>query len=278
MPIEISLDTLKINGEGGDEDPYLFVVAIFADGTTVIPELDFSTQTIRFTNSSVRLLSPTKTHENVAGANVDVGVSFDIPAATGKFQTTIRPIGVQLLNLVALTEAELRQLRQNTLVGLLVIGMEEDALPSTEAINETRADIVDTLQNEIDSLVQDVSVSMGNPTQLPNLVNSVMEIAGDLQERLIKRAMDRGLDEFAENLMFLGFPTIIMAPGAVNADDFIGGRVAIFSYEDILNAGPQGLAIDMQLNQAWEGLPRFMHGDTTESIWYHVKGHIHLRQ
>ena len=278
MPIEISLDTLKIKGEGGDEDPYLIVVAMFADGTTIIPELDFTTKTIRFTNSSVRLRSPTKTHGNVAGDNVDVVVLFDIPPATENIKTTIRPIGAQFLNQIELSEAQLRELRQNTLVGLLVIGMEEDALPSTEVINETRSDILNTLQNELDNLVQGVSVDILNPTQLPNLVRSAIKIARDLQERLLDRAMDRGLDEFAEKLIFLGFPTIIVVPGAINADDYIGSRIAVFSYEDILNAGPQGLAIDMQLNQRWERLPRYLQGDTTESIWYHVKGRVRLRQ
>lgn len=274
MPIEISLETVTIKGEGGDEDPYLFVVVMFADGTTIIPELDASSQIVRFTGSTVRLQSPTETHGNLEAENVDVGVPLDIPTDTGTFKTTIRPVGVQFFNQLTLSDDELTQLRENTFVGVFVIGMEEDAVPSTEAMNETRNDLVNTLQNELDELIRDVSVSTSDPTNFPDLATSAAEIAGDIRDRLMQRAKDRGKDEFVENLQFLGFPAIIAVPGALNADDYIGSRYALFSYEDILNSDSSGLEIDLQLNQRWEGLPRYLHGDTTEPIWYHVKGRI----
>ena len=276
MPIEIKLDTLTIKGEGGDEDPYLLVVAVFADGTTVIPELDFANLLVRFTNSTVRLQSHSKTHENVAGADVDVGVPFDIPEDIGRYRATIRPIGAQLMNSVPLTADQLQSLREATNVAIVVVGMEEDAVPSTEAMNEVRGEMVSILQQELDRLVQGVAVNMLNPTNIPDLTVAALDIADSLEERLEKLANARGEEEFVHNFKFLGFPTVILV-GGLNPDDYIGSRVAFFTYEELLNAGPQGIPISLQLNQSWEGLPRYLQRDTTESIWYLVEGRIRLR-
>lgn len=77
MRISIDLETLKIKGTGYDEDPFLLIAVVYADGTTIVPFLDWTTidpntklpQEIHFPSSEVRIDSPTKTHENVPGGD-----------------------------------------------------------------------------------------------------------------------------------------------------------------------------------------------------------------
>lgn len=74
-----------------------------------------------------------------------------------------------------------------------------------------------------------------------------------------------------------GFPTIILVPGTANQDDYIGYGVAVFNFEQILSAGKAGLPIEMELNQNWDGLPRYLQTDDPESIYYKIEGRIRVQ-
>ena len=265
MPIQIDLNTLKIGGTGGDEDPYLLVVAFFADGTTIVPKINLAKQRIEFPTSSVRIQSPTKTHENVP-VDVDPGDELKIPASTGHFEATIRPIGLELAHQHGLSASQQRQLREKTLVGILVIGMEEDALPSTDVMNETRNELVSALQSELDRIVRGITVSLANPTKIPNRVDAVNQIRDDLKKRLVDSAKARTLEELQQYLAIHGFPAIVLVPGALNADDYIGSGVALFDYEQLLQAGSNGLPIRMKLDQ-----------NPDEDLHYRIEGRIRVK-
>lgn len=265
MPIEIDLQTLKIRGTGGDEDPYLFVVAFFADGTTIVPQLNLARQRVEFPTSSVRLQAAAKTHENVP-VDVDPGANLTIPNSTGRFRTTIRPIGMELAREHGLSSADRKKLREKTLVGILVIGMEEDAQPSTEVMNETRAELVSSLQTELDRIVRGVTVSLDDPTKIPDMMDAVNEIRGRLKKQLVDSAKARTLEELSQYLAIHGFPAIVLVPGALNADDYIGSGVALFNYEELLNAGEAGLPIKLKLDQ-----------NPDEELTYKIEGRIRVR-
>jgi len=265
MPIEIDLQTLKIRGTGGDEDPYLFVVAFFADGTTIVPVVNAAKQRIEFPTSSVRIQAAKKTHENVP-VDVDPGANLAIPSATGHFETTIEPIGRELAQQHGLSSADRKKLRQQTLVGVLVIGMEEDALPSTDVMNDTRNELVASLQTELDKIVRGIKVSLSDPTNIPDMMDAVDKIRAKLKKKLVDSAKARTLDELSKYLAIHGFPAIILVPGALNADDYIGSGVALFNYEQILEAGDAGIPIKMTLDQ-----------NADEELYYKVEGRIRLK-
>ena len=265
MPISIDLRTLKIRGTGGDEDPYLLVTVIYADGTTIVPELDLAALKIRFPDATVRIDSPSKTHENVP-VDVDPGDDLAIPAATGHFERSIRPIGMELAEQHGLSAAQRRELRERTLVGILVIGLEEDAQPSTEVMDQTRADLVSNLQTELASLVRGVELSLADPTDIPDLVSAVQRIRADLQQRLIATAQARAIDDLTDYLVIPGFPTVLAIPGMLNADDYIGVGVQVLDYESILNAGENGLPISMRLDQ-----------NPDEELYYRIEGRVRVQ-
>jgi len=194
--------------------------------------------------------------------DVDPGDDLPIPAATGHYETTMRPIGLELAERHGFNARQKQQLRESTMVGILVIGMEEDAVPSTEVINETRDELVRCLQKELDKLIRGITISWDNPAQMPNLVDAVAQIQGKVQNHVISSAKSKGIDELVKKLMIPGFPPAILA-GAANADDFIGAAAAVFTYEQILNAGDKGLPIKMTLNQ-----------NPDEELYYRIEGRI----
>ncbi len=278
MEIEIDLETLEIVGEGSDEDPYLFVVAVYADGTTVVPELEGGN--LVFPTSGVRIDSPSQTHENIPGG--DAGDKISIPRSTGHFEKTIRTLGVeQLANQFGqgLTEAQKRQVRQNTFVGLVVIGMEEDALPTTETVNESRDELVSELDAAFSSILRGTEVPIvgQEDIEMPDLVAAVKETTGEIRNRLVESAKTKTLDELATYLVIPGFPTLILAPGIANQDDYIGHDTAVFNYDEILEAGTAGLPISLTLSQNYVNVPRYLQEGRTETIYYKIKGRIRRR-
>lgn len=289
LDIEIRLDTLKIHGDGGDEDPYIFALAFFLDGTTVKPEL--VNERISFRHSNVRIRMGTKTHENLNVSNVDIGKTLSIPHNIGRFRETIRPIGFSVASQLGATEEDMLLLRENTFLGILVIGFEEDAVPSTEAVNSLRAELVENLRDEMNGLIRGVSVSgedvNGNaqPASVEDMTDrlrqqlftGVADIRKRVQSRMIDRALEDGMGEFWANSKFIGYHSIVVVPGALNADDFVGSRFEQFSYEDLLQSNSQGIPFTMQLNQNWDGLPRYLQADDPGSIWYEVKGRVRRR-
>jgi len=214
MPIILHLDEFTVNktNEGqGDDDPYLFVVAIYADGTTVKP-LDLA-------NSTVRLDSPTKTHNNLLMDAYDdepkTGKSYNIPLEIGHFETGILPLS-------GLPPSLGSQLRKTlSRVGILVIVMDEDGT-EIGAVKAARKALIKNLQKELDTAIQ----SMKAP-DIGNLTKKITDkvIAAAKKETLNNWWAPWGLFD------------------AVDPDDFIGVNFAIFSYAQIEDAGLNGLPI-----------------------------------
>ena len=267
MPIVIDLQTFKLRGTGGDEDPYLFVVAVFADGTTIFPEL--SAGRLIFPNSRAGLAHSTgNTHENLGVEDIDPGADINIPNHVGRFERKIKPIGMDLLKQLAnstgqsFTPAHQKSLRDITYVGVLVIGMEEDAIPSTEVVNAARDQLVTEMDKAFKKVLRDVEVPITGQPKMPDVVGKVIAMTNDIRERLIDSTTARTVDELKDYLWIPGFPTLILVPGIANQDDYIGFGAAMFTYEEILNAGTGGLPIRLKLDQS------------SEPIYYRIEGRI----
>ncbi len=91
MPVTLQLTKFICHNADEDsffsngDEPYLFVAAIYADGTTI--------QLGNLANATVRIQSPSKTHDNLGHNGVHAGNSFAIPSSTGHFSRSILPIG-----------------------------------------------------------------------------------------------------------------------------------------------------------------------------------------
>jgi hypothetical protein len=190
----------------GDE-PYLFVAAIYADGTTI--------QLSNLANARVRIQSPSKTHGNLGRKNVKAGNRFAIPTATGSFSTRILPIG-GLPETIA---------KQKSMVGIIVIAMEEDTTP-TSAANAGRQALVNVLQKDLDQAIR--TVSSPDVNVLKNRIASAMRQA-------IKQESLRSISGIFS---------------VVDPDDYIGADFAMWSYQEIQNAGGAGLPINMNFKKS----------------------------
>ncbi|MGH7563336.1 MAG: hypothetical protein ACREK5_02805 [Gemmatimonadota bacterium] len=264
MPVGARLQTLWSIGDT-DIEPYLFVAVVYADGTTIVPEVDVATQRIRFTNSKVRLAGASGTHGNVlGGGDMDSGQTVPIPASTGLFEATIRPIGLQMADQYGRPESEKRKLRENTQVGIVVIGMEEDAIPSTETANELYGEFIAALQVELDNLVRGVVLDAVNP-QFPDLAGAVQEIRSRLRPRLEDLAKSKTIAELEGYLAIPGAP-MLATFGAVNADDYIGAGHFIVTYQQLLDAGEAGVPFNLDLSD-----------NPDEAVAYNISGRVYVR-
>ena len=262
MPIGLRLQSLWSDGDT-DIEPYLLVAVVYTDGTTIVPEV--SGGRIRFTDSRVRLAGASGTHGNVLGGDaMDAGDTVPIPASTGIFDTTIRPIGLQLANQLGLTESNKRMLREKTQVGVVIIGMEEDAIPSTETANELYAAFIAGLQEELDTLVRSVELTAGN-VNFPNLASAVEAIKKRLRERLEALAKS---ETIADLKPFLAIPAAPMLAtfGAANADDYIGAAHIVVTYQQLLDAGEAGIPFQLEISD-----------NPDEAVLYKIKGRFFIR-
>jgi hypothetical protein len=191
----------------GDE-PYLFVAAIYADGTTI--------QLQNLANSTVRIQSPSQTHDNLGRSKVKGNTHFRIPAATGRFSNSILPI-----------EGLPGELGiQKSLVGIVVIAMEEDGSP-TSAANAGRQALIDALRNELNIAVRTLH-------ELDvNALKATVESAVRLAFRRETLSSISGI-----------------LTGIVDPDDYIGADFAVWNYEQIQNAGSAGIPINMTFSKS----------------------------
>jgi len=264
MPIGVRLQDLWSIGDT-DIEPYLFVAVVYADGTTIVPELDAASGQIRFTSSHVRIAKAPGTHGNVLeGGSMGWDETVPIPTATGLYETTIRPIGLEMANQFGRPESEKRMLREFTDVGVVVIGMEEDAVPSTETANELYDAFIGALQFELDSLVQSIAMDAGNP-QAPDLDPAIAEIKNRLRPRLKDLAIAETIAELEGYLGIPGAP-LMASFGAVNADDFIGAAHVTVSYQDLLDAGEAGIPFKLVVTD-----------NPDEVVEYQIQGRIYVR-
>jgi hypothetical protein len=251
LPLAIDLQTLKVVAGGDGQEPYLFAVMVYADGTTIKPKL--IAKNIEFPNSSVRIDSAPQTHGNVTGDSMNENGVAPIPAATGHFETFLHPVGFELKRLAPTTamEAQLRrQLRQNTFVGIVVVGMEEGSVPSTKIMDEVRAEMLSLVQSELDKIILGIKVPVTDPSQVRDAVlEAVRQVMGPISDRLKQSAKAKTMDQFVSYLKIPGGPAIMgfLGIAALNHDEFVGSGVRLLSYQELLDAGEAGITFDLNL-------------------------------
>jgi len=273
MQIQIDLESYKTLGVGGDEDPFFFIAVVYADGTTIIPYYDWITRDSLYFSpkATMRIDSPSKTHGNVpCGA---MGESLSIPASTGHFEKIIKPIGLRLADQFQLSSHQRKGLRDVTQVGIIVVGFEEDAIPSTEVVNSCRELFIQRLNEELNGLIPE-KIPVGN-LQIPDIHTALSDIKAALKQELIDFAESEGMDEAWIKIGLM--PGWFLFPGVLNQDDYIGQDLALFTYQQILYAGTEGIPFKMLLDQNCKcDKPWYIQNDMTETIYYRIKGRIRL--
>ena len=264
LPLGVDLQTLRVVGGGDGQEPYLFVILVYADGTTIKPAI--VGKNAAFPNSSVRVDSPAQTHGNITSGSVNQNAEVAIPPATGHFETFIRPIGLDLAKKFNLGSSMHARLRRFTRVGIAVVGLEEGSAPSTEVINEVRAEMLSEIQTQFDNILRGIQIPIDNPSALDAVekalqaaINAAIE---EITDRLKKSAKAKGIDEFFSylKLPFGQAITSFLSFGALNRDEFVGSGFRQISYEDLLNAGEEGISFDIDLQNADNGLHYQVHG------------------
>lgn len=260
LPIVVNMHHLKIvkASEEDDEEPYLLAAVVYADGTTIDP--------LNFPGSSVRIDSPTKTHENLPQYNGDLGTgdTVFIPKNIGRFEKSILPIGLDALDLlehVNWKEAfDYKLLTKNTPVAVLVIALEEDAT-STSAANAARNALIKGMRQELNKIVRNLKISdLKKKGAAKKLVNSVWSVKDKIQDK----ALDAAKKKTMEDLWVLFTPAFPLKLAEIaDPDDLVGVGVAMFNYEDIKNAGKAGMSFKMDFNN----------GDAH----YELRGRVHTK-
>jgi hypothetical protein len=215
MAIEISLDSFtvhKTNEGEGDDDPYLFVVAFYADGTTV--------NAADLAHATVRLDSPSKTHNNLGmdaySDEPKSGKSYSIPFSIAHFEKTILPIAGKIPPKIA---------EENSTVGILLVTMDEDDT-SVSAANAAQKALVSNSQKEFSAAIR----SFPKKVDIPGI-----------QERIKAKMHEAAMN--TEILRGLWTPLGLFA--AADPDDVIGVAFATFTYSQIWNAGNKGLPLKL---------------------------------
>jgi hypothetical protein len=276
LPLTIDLETLEILDGGNGQEPYLFVLAVLADGTTITPA-QVGTN-IGFPNGGVRILAAQQTHKNITNGSVDENEVTPIPPSTGHFEATIRPIGVQAISKFKLDGTAQKELRESTFVGIAVVGLEEGSSPSTDVMNEVRDQLVSEIQTEFDNIVRGVSVPIADLKDKNKVASisdnirasvkaAIKQVTDQLRDRLVKSAKAKGKDEWMASLKLPGGPQILAAAGfgLLNHDDYVGFEKSLLSYQELLNAGDAGISFALDLH------------NEDNDLHYVVRGRVRIR-
>ncbi len=247
MPIQVHAGPLHIvrADEEGDEEPYLIIVFIYADGTTI--------NLLEMGNSSVRVMATRKTHGNVWNDG-DLG-SGDSPFLLEDFPaTTILPIGLNVLELLESMDATWSSapnhltMMDNAFVFVLAAAIEEDETTTADA-DAIRSTLVNAIEKEVNSAIRNIDLGVNlDPDAIQGQFNTQMNVVVEN----VMDAVDQKTDEIIEGIA-LTLPFSLAQ--AVDPDDFIGYSLGKVSYRQILDAGPAGVPFSMEFETDCEMKP-----------------------
>lgn len=232
MPVVVDLQSLNVinaDEDGEGDEPYLLVAVIYADGTTINPA--------DFPNSSIRIDSAQAVHNNVPHKNhygnpLKSNTWAAVPDATGRFEKTILPIGLEFVDVAG---PEL--LKNSTRIWILVVAMEEDGT-SDKAAMAARNALINGLQKEVNAAVR--SMQLGQVSAAPDIA----AIQARLQTEVLGAAK-------AETFSFMDPANAMLAlDDVIDPDDLVGVAVAHISYNQILKAGKQGVPVQMSFKKS----------------------------
>jgi hypothetical protein len=247
MPVEVDLQALYVGNDNESADePYLLVAVVYADGTTINP--------LAMSTSTVRIDSHTKTHGNVpdedpSGEDLEQASTAKIPAATGHYEKTIQPIGLDFAADLEDPDGTIGDaIASGTAVYVVVVALEEDDT-TTEAMNAARATMITELQKKADSIIRGTTLQdlmSGNPPRF-----DPQQIQEELKGKVVDAAENKTLTPGWWTPVI--FQTMIGQIG--DPDDLVGVANRKFTFAELLSAGTGGIPFELQCSDAedWEG-------------------------
>ncbi|MBS0447957.1 MAG: DUF3892 domain-containing protein [Proteobacteria bacterium] len=217
-PVILELTNLHCYDEGdsiGSAEPYLWTVFFKIDGDSV--HID-NTLTLRGTATVVATVG---NHGDIGPGGVGAGDDIPIPASLGRFETTVKPIplDVPIGSLVDFPGT----------VGCIIVLLEQDST-SDDAVAAGRAALTSAVQDALDTMIPTLNVLHTAPTQ--------EEL--DAMTAQIGKAVEDAISDQVSIWDWLG------ALG--NMDDKIGSAVLRYSQADLDAAAYSGIPI----SQEWE--------------------------
>lgn len=233
LPVTVSLDRFTCHNADEDswysdgDEPYLFVFVIVLDGYG-IPFTSTSLEQARqqLGQARVRVFSAPRTHGNLNRTRVTAGQNFPIPSDTGRFDFWLKPVQ-PLPNILSLSQA-----KTITQVGVAVIAMEEDCTP-TSTVNSARGKMVSLLQTKLNAMLQQKLGDALRGTTPKITQNEVNSIVNSVKNEVVGTIKQQTLNSF--NVFAMADP-----------DDFVGVNYDLWSYNQLENAGWQGIPINWQ--------------------------------
>jgi hypothetical protein len=217
-PVIFDLTNLHCYDEGdslGSAEPYLWTVFFKIDGDTVHVDRTFTLQ------GTATVVATTGNHGDLGPGGVDAGDDVLIPPSLGHFETTLKPIPLDV-PIAGMTDFP-------GTVGCIVVLLEQDSTPDS-AVTAGRAALTTAVQSALDAMIPTLDAGHTAPTQA--------EI--DAMTEQIGRAVEDAISDEVSVRDWLG------ALG--NMDDKIGSAALRYSQTDVNAAIFGGIAIE----QEWE--------------------------
>lgn len=216
---------INIQNESSPDEPYLWAFYVRLDGRNI--------NVFKPDDSFVTLHNAAGSHGNLGpdGDDVEKGdASVSIPAKIGKWETEIDTMGTMFPTIVPFC-----------MVAILVIAIEEDAAPSTSAMEKARkklkANLLKELNTQLIQVIKDQKIDLTNLEGSISYDKLMSGVEGILAGEIIGNAL---MGILINPLFFLG----------TDADDFIGYSIAgPFMLHDMLSSMTDKINFDLTLKR-----------------------------
>src|SRR5262249_7912551 len=234
FPMRVGLRVNRIYCLDGDGDnPFLYVAAVRADGTTIPAVLKPSLARVEVWIPSVQahgdlLLDP-------GSDSMTNGKSYRIPEAISGTDFDILPVGLEAQDLLGYEEGA-----AGAIVGIVVVAMKHHS-PFGTADSDAdggRTALRDDLQADLDSYVQSYIQKVidaklkGEPKPALELDNLKDQVSAEVYNTVKKTIMENPTSWLADLRYAMAY-----VPIAVNHDELVGTGYQSYSYAEIKAAG-----------------------------------------
>ena len=216
IDVRLDLSTLLVveKNESSADEPYLWVVYLKVDGTTL--------NLANLSSSFVALNAPAGSHGDLGAASdgMNLGDQANIPKAIGRFDTTLRTDGLP------------QEIGEDlSFVAVAVVALEEDDTKDFAAEAGHQA-MISTMQTELNKAIR------AGMAPDPNAIGGKVQ---DAVHSAIKNAS-------VSVLSFLPVSSLFDIGGIIDPDDFVGSAfVGPFTFQQLRDAGAAGLPFTFDL-------------------------------
>ncbi|MBB6052815.1 hypothetical protein [Armatimonas rosea] len=222
--VVVDIDQIKCIDENDSltkDEPYLIAVPFFIDGSTVkVGALSGNAGFAALPSSTVTVLKANKTQKNIKNEDdwcKEGSTWYSIPASTGQFKHTMKPISPDVIGPFS---------KKVALAGVIVAVVEEDG-STVQAANASRDAIVSTLKDQL-------TLAM---------FQQKFDIDA-IRQKVTTQVKNAAISATVQNLTLAGI---------VDPDDLMGADADTWTYEQLEQAGAGGIPINMHFKNKDDG-------------------------